>query len=88
MRNLRLSGKELSITHCSKEEGGSKTQSTLTKEEKIQKAKELQEAIRKKRAIEEKKLAEEQEKNRIRIAKDLSEAKKKMEEQQTKIALE
>ena len=54
----------------------------MSKEEKLQKAKELQDAIRKKRAIEEKKLAEEQEKNRIRITKELSEAKRKMEEQQ------
>lgn len=52
----------------------------MTKEEKIKKAKEMQEAIRKKRAEDEKKLAEEQERNRVRITKELSEAKKKMEE--------
>lgn len=46
-----------------------------------------QEAIRKKRSQEEKKLGEDQEKNRIRIAKDLSEAKRKMEEQQLKLSL-
>jgi hypothetical protein len=40
----------------------------------------LQEAIRKKRAAEEKRLAEEQERNRVRIAKELTEAKRKMEE--------
>jgi hypothetical protein len=61
---------------------------TMTKEEKLAKAKELQEQIRRKRAEEEKRLAEEQEKNRVRIAKDISEAKRKMEEQQKKIALE
>jgi len=33
-------------------------------------------------------LVEEQEKNRIRIAKDISEAKRKMEDQQNKIALD
>ena len=82
MRNLRSSGKCLLIHPDSKQEGESKPKSTLSKEEKLQKAKELQDAIRKKRAIDEKKLAEEQEKNRIRITKELSEAKRKMEEQQ------
>lgn len=70
-----------------KEEGSIKPVSNLTKEEKIQKAKDLQKAMQKRRAEEEKKLGEDQEKNRIRIAKDLSEAKRKMEEQQLKLSL-
>jgi len=52
----------------------------LSKEEKLKKAKELQDQIRKKRAEEEKKNKEETEKNRIRSVKELSEAKRKMEE--------
>lgn len=52
----------------------------MSKEEKLRKAKELQDAIRKKRAEEEKKLAEDQERNRIRLTKELAEAKKQMEE--------
>lgn len=43
--------------------------------------------MQKRRKEEEKKLGEDQEKNRIRIAKDLSEAKRKMEEQQLKLNL-
>ena len=61
---------------------GEKPVSKLTAEEKKQKAKELQEAIRKKRAEEDKRIAEEAEKNRVRIAKELTEAKRKMDEQQ------
>jgi PUB domain len=60
----------------------------MTKEEKLAKARALQDEARKRRAAEEKRIAEEQEKNRIRIAKELTEAKRKMDEQQQKLALE
>ena len=88
-RNSRLSGNQCSrITSYSQQEGGAKGGSTLTKEEKIQKAKELQEAIRKKRVEEDKRNAEEAEKMRIRMTKEISEAKRKLEEQQKLIAIE
>ena len=62
--------------------------STLTREEALVKARELQQKLKRDREIKEKDLELQREKDRIRVNKELLEAKKKADEQEYKRAIE